>query len=257
MSTMPAALPVNFSENILEVKGLAVEYGAIKAVKDISFNVARGQIVAILGANGAGKSSTLRAISGIVKPKSGDIIFDGKSIKGSSINSIARMGISHCPEGRLLLMGLTVEENLIAGTYSLVMKNRQSGAGTKKQNEEYVYRMFPVLLERRKQQAHTLSGGEQQMLAIARALMSSPKLLILDEPSLGLAPLMVKTIFESIKEISARGTTILLVEQNALQTLKIADYALVLELGKISMEGPAGELVNDQRLIEAYLGSKA
>ncbi|MCL2066191.1 MAG: ABC transporter ATP-binding protein [Treponema sp.] len=242
--------------NILEVNNLAVEYGAIKAVKGISFKVGAGQIVAILGANGAGKSTTLRAISGIVKPKDGEILFDGESIAGKSINSIACSGISHCPEGRHILLGLTVEENLIVGTYSLVKKNRGAGAKTKKQNEEYVYNMFPVLKERRKQQAHTLSGGEQQMLAIARALMSSPKLLVLDEPSLGLAPILVKTIFNNIKEISAQGTTILIVEQNALQTLKIADYALVLELGKISMEGPASELINDQRLIEAYLGSK-
>jgi branched-chain amino acid transport system ATP-binding protein len=252
-----ASFSANFPADILEVNDLVVEYGAIKAVKGISLKVGKGQIVAILGANGAGKSSTLRAVSGIIKPKSGDILFEGKSIAGKSINSIARTGISHCPEGRHILMGLTVEENLIAGTYSLVLKNRGPGAKTKKQNEEYVYRMFPVLKERRKQQANTLSGGEQQMLAIGRSLMSSPKLLILDEPSLGLAPILVKTIFKSIKEISEQGTTILLVEQNALQTLKIADYALVLELGKVSMEGPASELINDQRLIEAYLGSTA
>jgi branched-chain amino acid transport system ATP-binding protein len=241
--------------NILEIKNFAVEYGAIQAVKGISFNVGAGQIVAILGANGAGKSTTLRAISGIIKIKSGEIIFEGKNIVGKSVYSIAREGISHCPEGRQLLFGLTVEENLIAGTYNLSAKR---GAGAKaKQNEEYVYNMFPVLKERRKQQANTLSGGEQQMLAIGRALMSSPKLLILDEPSLGLAPIIVKNIFKRIKEISRQGTTILIVEQNALQTLKIADYALVLELGKISRDGPASELVNDQRLVEAYLGSKA
>jgi branched-chain amino acid transport system ATP-binding protein len=243
--------------DILEVKNLAVEYGAIKAVKGINFNVGKGQIVAILGANGAGKSTTLRAISGIIKPKAGSILFEGKNITGKSIYSIARAGISHSPEGRQILMGLTVEENLIVGTYSLVMKNRDAGAKSVKQNEEYVYAMFPVLKERRKQQANTLSGGEQQMLAIGRALMSSPKLLILDEPSLGLAPIIVKNIFKRVKEISEAGATILIVEQNALQTLKIADYALVLELGKISMEGPAAELINDQRLIEAYLGSKA
>ena len=243
--------------NVLEVKNLAVEYGAIKAVKGISFSVGKGQIVAILGANGAGKSTTLRTISGIIKPKDGVIHFEGANITGRSIYSIARAGISHCPEGRQLLMGLTVEENLIVGTYSMSGKTRGPGAKTKKQNEEYVFNMFPVLKERRKQQANTLSGGEQQMLAIARAIMSSPKLLILDEPSLGLAPILVKMIFKCIKEISAGGTTILIVEQNALQTLKIADYALVLELGKISMEGPASELINDQRLIDAYLGSKA
>ena len=246
-----------FPANILEVNNLAVEYGAIKAVKGINLKVNKGQIVAILGANGAGKSSTLRAISGIIKPKEGEIIFEGANITGKSIYSIARAGISHCPEGRHILMGLTVEENLIVGTYSMTGKDRGHSAKTKKQNGEYVYEMFPVLKERRKQQANTLSGGEQQMLAIGRAIMSSPKLLILDEPSLGLAPIIVKNIFKSIKEISSGGTTILIVEQNALQTLKIADYALVLELGKINMEGPAAELINDQRLIEAYLGSKA
>ena len=239
--------------NILEIKNFSVEYGAIKAVKKISFNVGAGQIVAILGANGAGKSTTLRGISGIVKA-TGEIFFEGKNILGKSIYSIARGGISHSPEGRQILFGLTVEENLLAGTYNMSGKNRVHRA---KKNEEHVFNMFPVLKERRKQQANTLSGGEQQMLAIGRALMSSPKLLILDEPSLGLAPIIVKSIFKRIKEISQEGTTILIVEQNALQTLKIADYALVLELGKISMEGPADELVHDQRLIEAYLGSKA
>ncbi|MCL2832476.1 MAG: ABC transporter ATP-binding protein [Treponema sp.] len=242
-------------DNILEVKNFSVEYGAIQAVKGINFNVGRGQIFAILGANGAGKSTTLRTISGIKKPKTGEVLFEGKNIVGKSIYSIAKMGISHCPEGRQILIGLTVEENLIVGTYSL---GKKTGVGVKtaKQNQEYVYEMFPVLKERRRQQANTLSGGEQQMLAIGRSLMSSPKLLILDEPSLGLAPIIVKNIFKCIKEISGQGTTILIVEQNALQTLKIADYALVLELGKISMEGPASELVNNQRLIEAYLGNK-
>ena len=243
------------TQMILEVNNLSVDYGAIQAVKGISFKVGKGQIVAILGANGAGKSTTLRAISGIIKPKEGEILFNSQSITGKSIDAITRLGISHCPEGRHILIGLTVEENLILGSYSNSGKNKDPEAPTSKQNEEYVYNMFPVLKERRKQQAHTLSGGEQQMLAIGRALMSSPRLLILDEPSLGLAPILVKTIFKSIKEISAGGTTILLVEQNALQTLKIADYALVLELGKISIEGPAQELINDQRLIEAYLGS--
>jgi branched-chain amino acid transport system ATP-binding protein len=243
-------------DRILELKDFSVSYGAIQAVKGISFFVGKGQIVSILGANGAGKSTTLRAISGIIK-SSGEILFEGENIAGKSVYSIARAGISHCPEGRQILLGLTVEENLVAGKSSLVKKNRGPAAKTAAQNEEYVYELFPVLKERRKQQANTLSGGEQQMLAIARALMSSPKLLILDEPSLGLAPILVKNIFSSIKEISSQGTTILLVEQNALQSLKIADYVLVLELGKISIEGPAGELVNDPRLIEAYLGSKA
>ncbi|MDR1894521.1 MAG: ABC transporter ATP-binding protein [Spirochaetales bacterium] len=242
--------------HILEVKDLRVEYGAIRAVKGISFNLDKGNIFAILGANGAGKSATLRTISGIVKPKGGEILFEGKDIVGKSVYSIAKSGISHSPEGRQILSGLTVEENLKVGTYSLVKKNRGLEAKNAEENQEYVYRMFPVLRERRKQQANTLSGGEQQMLAIGRALMSSPKILILDEPSLGLAPIIVKTIFRSIKEISLTGTTILIVEQNALQTLKIADYAIVLELGKISIEGPAQDLIHDQRLIDAYLGNK-
>jgi branched-chain amino acid transport system ATP-binding protein len=191
-----------------------------------------------------------------VKPKSGEIIFDGKNIVGKSIYAIAKFGISHSPEGRQILSGLTVEENLKVGTYSFSKKNQGVNVQSPEQNQEYVYNMFPVLKERRKQQANTLSGGEQQMLAIGRALMSSPKLLILDEPSLGLAPIIVKTIFRSIKEISVTGTTILIVEQNALQTLKIADYAIVLELGRISIEGPAQDLINDQRLIDAYLGNK-
>jgi len=244
-------------QNILEVKNFSVSYGGvILAVKGINFNVGKGQIVAILGANGAGKSTTLRSISGIIKPSTGEIIFEGQNIAGKSIYSIARAGISHCPEGRFILWGLSVEENLIAGSYSMTAKNHKPVAKTTRLNQEYVYNLFPVLKERRKQQAHTLSGGEQQMLVIGRALMSSPKLLILDEPSLGLSPILVKSIFKCIKEISEQGTTILIVEQNALQTLKIADYTLVLELGKITIEGPSSELINDPRLIEAYLGSK-
>jgi branched-chain amino acid transport system ATP-binding protein len=239
--------------NLLELNNVFVSYGAIDAVRGINVAVAKGQIVAILGANGAGKTTTLRSVSGVIKLKAGGIFFDGENISGKSIHSIARRGISHCPEGRHILIGLTVEENLTAGSYSFNKKNNP--AFNVKRNMDYVFELFPVLKERRKQWAHTLSGGEQQMLAIGRALMSSPRLLILDEPSLGLAPLIVKNIFRCIKEISAQGTTILIVEQNALQTLKIADYALVLELGKISMEGKASELVNNQRLVEAYLGS--
>ena len=242
--------------NILEVKDLVVEYGAIRAVKGISFNVEKGSIMAILGANGAGKSATLRTISGLVRPRSGEILFEGKNITNKNVYTIAKNGISHTPEGRLILAGLTVEENLKVGTFSLVKKFREAGAKNAAENLDYVYSMFPILKERRKQQANTLSGGEQQMLAISRALMSSPKMLIMDEPSLGLAPIIVKNIFQCIKEISAAGTTILLVEQNALQTLKIANYAIVLELGKISIEGKAEELINDQRLIDAYLGNK-
>ena len=241
---------------ILEVRNLVVECGAIRAVKGISFSVEKGSIMAILGANGAGKSATLKTISGIVRPRSGEIIFEGKNIAGRKVYSIARSGISHSPEGRLVLPGLGVEENLKVGSFSLAKKFRDKGAKSAAENLDYVYSMFPVLKERRKQQANTLSGGEQQMLAIGRALMSSPKMLIMDEPSLGLAPIIVKNIFRCIKEISIAGTTVLIVEQNALQTLKIADYAIVLELGKISIEGKANELIHDQRLIDAYLGNK-
>jgi branched-chain amino acid transport system ATP-binding protein len=242
--------------NILEIKDLVVDYGAIKAVKGVNITVPQGSIVAILGANGAGKSTTLRTISGVVKAKSGEILFDGKSITGKSIYGIARAGIAHCPEGRQILSGLTVEENLRIGVYSLRSRRRDSGVETAEQNYEYVYTLFPILKERRRQQANTLSGGEQQMLALGRALMAGPKLLIMDEPSLGLAPIIVASIFKCIKEIRQNGATILIVEQNALQTLKIADYAYVLELGRVSMEGQASDLIHDDRLVEAYLGSK-
>ncbi|MDR3337108.1 MAG: ABC transporter ATP-binding protein [Treponema sp.] len=241
---------------MLEVKNLMVDYGAIKAVKSLNITVPRGHIVAILGANGAGKSTTLRTVSGIVKAKSGEIFFDGKNITEKSVYGIAKAGISHCPEGRQILNGLTVEENLRVGACGMAARRKDPGVKTIEQNYDYVYTLFPRLAERRKQQANTLSGGEQQMLAIGRSLMASPKLLIMDEPSLGLAPIIVASIFKCIKEIRQNGATVLLVEQNALQSLKIADYAYVLELGKVSMEGKASELIHDERLVEAYLGGK-
>jgi len=242
--------------NMLEVKNLVVDYGAIKAVKALNITVPKGNIVAILGANGAGKSTTLRTISGIVKAKSGEIFFDDKNITGKSIYGIAKYGIAHCPEGRQILNGLTVEENLRVGACSMKARRNEPGIKTIEQNYEYVYTLFPRLAERRKQPANTLSGGEQQMLAIGRSLMASPKLLIMDEPSLGLAPIIVASIFKCIKEIRQNGATILIVEQNALQTLKIADYAYVLELGRVSVEGKASDLIHDDRLVEAYLGGK-
>ena len=234
---------------LLEVKNLKVSYGPIRAVRGIDLQVEEGQIVALLGANGAGKTSTLRAISGVVKPSGGTITLNGAPL-GKRASKVAKQGISMSPEGRLIFYGLTVEENLRAGAY--LQKSRKHT----QENLQWVYSLFPVLEERRKQQASTLSGGEQQMLAIGRALMADPKLLLLDEPSLGLAPLVIRDIFRVLQEIRAKGTTILIVEQNALQTLKIADYAYVLELGQISMHGPASELIHDSRLVEAYLGGK-
>ena len=249
---------------LLKVQNLQVNYGPIQAVKGINLNVEKGQIVALLGANGAGKTTTLRTISGVIKASGGQIIFEGEDISKKKAFTVASKGLTQSPEGRLVFVGLNVEDNLKAGAYSLKTKTiekdgikvKVSASQQLKENLERVYRLFPILKQRRKQQANTLSGGEQQMLAIGRALMASPKLLLLDEPSLGLAPLIIKDIFNTLKEIKNEGTTILIVEQNALATLKIADYAYVLELGSISLEGPASELLNDKRLVEAYLGGK-
>ena len=234
---------------LLEVRNLQVNYGPIQAIRGIDLDVEEGKIVALLGANGAGKTTTLRAISGVLKPSGGTITLGGEPI-GKRASKVARQGISMSPEGRLIFYGLTVEENLKAGAYTQKYKARVQ------ENMQRVYKMFPVLEQRRKQQASTLSGGEQQMLAIGRALMADPKVLLLDEPSLGLAPLIIEDIFRVLQEIRAEGTTILIVEQNALMTLEIADYAYVLELGQISMQGPASELIHDERLVEAYLGGK-
>ena len=247
---------------LLKISNLQVNYGPIQAVKGINLSIEEGKIVALLGANGAGKTTTLRTISGIIKASGGNVSFAGEDITNKKAFTIASKGITQSPEGRLVFYGLNVEDNLKAGAYSLkpkkVMKDgkmvKVSVSTQVKENFERVYRLFPILKERRKQQASTLSGGEQQMLAIARALMASPRVLLLDEPSLGLAPLIIKDIFNTLKEIQKEGTTILIVEQNALATLKIADYAYVLELGAISLEGPASELIHDKRLIEAYLG---
>ncbi len=248
--------------NILEIKNLIVDYGIIRAIKGINLEVAEGSIVAILGANGAGKTTTIRTVNGIVKAASGEILFRGEKITNLDPYKLAAKGIIQSPEGRLILRGLTVEENLLVGAYSLKsevietegVKKRISSRKIKKAVLKEVYELFPVLKERRKQQASTLSGGEQQMLAIGRALMGKPKLLLLDEPSLGLAPLIVKEIFNKIQQIKASGTTILIVEQNAYQTLKIADYVYVLELGKVKTKGSAAELMQDDQLVKAYLG---
>ena len=237
-------------KELLKITDLKLNYGMISAIKGIDLSVGEGQIVAILGANGAGKTSTLKVISGLLKPASGEIIFDGVNIAGKPAHKVAQQGIMQSPEGRFVLVGLTVEENLRVGGFNIKDKAELA------RNFERVYTLFPRLKERAKQQSSTLSGGEQQMLAIGRALMGSPKLLILDEPSLGLAPLLIKDIFKTLLKIKEEGTTILIVEQNALATLKIADYANVLELGKISMHGKSEDLLKDERLIEAYLGGK-
>ena len=235
---------------ILRLSNLKLNYGPIAAIKGIDLTVEEGQIVAILGANGAGKTSTLKVISGLLKPSSGEILFNGEKISGKPAHKVAQLGIMQSPEGRHVLIGLTVEENLRVGAYNIKSKEELQ------KNFERVYTLFPRLKERAKQQSSTLSGGEQQMLAIGRALMGSPKLLILDEPSLGLAPLLIKDIFNTLVKIKEEGTTILIVEQNALSTLKIADYAYVLELGKISMHGKSEDLIKDERLVAAYLGGK-
>ena len=236
------------SDVILKLEDLQVSYGSIKALKGISLEVKQGQIVALLGANGAGKTTTLKSLSGVVPVQSGKISLFGSEITNLSPEKIADLKMIQSPEGRQIFSDITVEENLRIGAFTIKGKKEIDA------NFERVYRYFPVLEERKKQMAGTLSGGEQQMLAIGRALMASPKVLLLDEPSLGLAPLIVAAIFEIIKEINATGTTVLIIEQNALQTLKIADYAYVLEVGEMAMEGEASELIQDKRLIEAYLG---
>ncbi len=233
---------------ILDIKNLEISYGSIKAVKGISLSVEEGQIVAILGSNGAGKTSTLRTISGLVKAAGGEIVYNQNNITNLNPNKITKQGIAQSPEGRQIFSDLTVEENLRTGAF--VLKNKEQI----KKNLQQVYTYFPRLEERKTQLAGTLSGGEQQMLAISRALMASPKLILLDEPSLGLAPLIVRDIMNIVSEIRNNGVSVLIVEQNALQTLKIADYAYVLEVGEISMEGPADVLIKDDKLIEAYLG---
>ena len=234
---------------LLEVRNLQVNYGPIQAVKGIDLDVEKGTLVALLGANGAGKTTTLRAITGMVRAY-GSVHLGETEILGQRGYKTARMVVNMSPEGRLIFAGLTVEENLKAGAYCV------KSAKQYQKNMDRVQELFPILRERRRQQAGTLSGGEQQMLAIGRALMADPEILLLDEPSLGLAPLIIQDIFKTLQAIRSEGTTILMVEQNALATLKIADYGYVLELGKISMHGPASQLVRDERLIEAYLGNK-
>lgn len=239
----------NNKKNALLIKDLVVRYGAVEALKGIDIEVKEGEIVALLGANGAGKTSTLRTISGLVEPTSGSIKLYDAEIAGTDAEKITVAGISQSPEGRAVFRDFTVEENLKIGAFTVKDKAQIQ------KNFERVFKYFPVLEQRRTQVASTLSGGEQQMLAIARALMSSPKILLLDEPSLGLAPLIVQDIMNIVKEIKEEGTTVIIVEQNAAQTLKIADYAYLLELGQVKMHGYAADLKNDPKLIDAYLGA--
>lgn len=235
---------------MLTIKDLYVSYGGIKALRGINLEVPDGKIVTLIGANGAGKSTMLRTISGLVKAESGSIDLDGKELTSLAINKICSEGIALSPEGRRVFADLTVEENIKIGAY--LRKDKEKI----KQDIEWVYSLFPRLKERNWQFAGTLSGGEQQMLAVARALMSKPKILMLDEPSLGLAPLIVQQIFEIIKEINKKGVTVLLIEQNANMALRIADIAYVLETGSIVLSGSGKELLENERVREAYLGKK-
>ena len=234
--------------SLLKVTDLIVSYGGIEALKGISFEVAQGQIVTLIGANGAGKSTTLNTIAGLLKPRSGSITFEGKTISGTPANRIVPQGLSMCPEGRRVFQQMTVRENLEMGGY------------TRPQNEiagslDEMFQRFPRLKEREKQIAGTLSGGEQQMLAMARALMSHPRLLMLDEPSMGLAPILVEQIFDIIRELHSRGATILLVEQNARMALSVADRGYVMETGRISAWGTGKELLASPAVRKAYLGN--
>jgi len=275
------------ANNLLEINNLSVSYGPIKALRGINLVVKEGSIVAILGSNGGGKTTLLKKISGLMKSDTGNITFKNKDITKLAAEKIAKSGIIQSPEGRQVFADLTVEENLRIGAFSLKKgpvrlskiypemitsklqkrinlakeKNKEEDPKitlTRKErisnNKSRVYKYFPVLEERKTQIANTLSGGEQQMLAISRALMASPTLLVLDEPSLGLAPLIVRDIFKIVKEFQKEGVTVLIVEQNALQTLKIADYAYVIQVGELILEGESKELINNPLLVEAYLG---
>lgn len=236
---------------MLELKNVRANYGSVQAVQDISLQVEEGQIVSLIGANGAGKSTLLKCISGLVSDKSGSILFKGEDISKMETHHIIAKGLSHVPEGRQLFARLKVQDNLDLGTY---LKKGKANQQLIKQQQEEIFELFPILKERSQQIAGTLSGGEQQMLAIGRAMMSNPDLLMLDEPSLGLAPLIVENIFRIIKQLNEKGTTILLVEQNAQIALSISHKAYVIETGKKILEGTGDELRNNEKVKEAYLG---
>jgi branched-chain amino acid transport system ATP-binding protein len=232
---------------MLEVKDLKVAYGKILAVKKISFSVEEGQVVTLIGTNGAGKTTTLRTISGLIRPASGEILFQGKRIDAVPAHEIVSLGVAHSPEGRKIFPKMTIEENLLLGAFA-----RRDGEI--KHDLDAAYELFPILGERRNQLAGTFSGGEQQMLAMSRAMMSRPKLLMLDEPSMGLSPLMMKVILQTVKTLQSQGTTILLVEQNAQAALSLADHGYVLEVGKIVIRGTGKDLLVNDAVRKAYLG---
>jgi branched-chain amino acid transport system ATP-binding protein len=233
----------------LEVQDLRVAYGKIEAVKGITFSVERGEVVTLIGSNGAGKTTTLRTISGLISPKGGSVAFKGKRIDGMAAHKILQMGLAHSPEGRRVFAAMTVQENLMLGAYA-----RTDGAAEVQKDLDRAYEMFPILSERRAQSAGTFSGGEQQMLAMGRALMSRPEMLMLDEPSMGLSPIMMQKIMSTIAELRSQGTTILLVEQNAQAALSLADQGHVLEVGTIVVSGPGSDLLTNDQVRKAYLG---
>lgn len=233
---------------MLEVKDLQVYYGVIQALKGISFHVNQGEVIALIGANGAGKTTTLQTLTGILSPKSGSIVFEGKDLTRTPAHKIVEMGMAHVPEGRRVFADMSVYENLLLGAYT--RKDKAEIA----ESLASVYKRFPRLEERKGQRAGTLSGGEQQMLAMGRALMSRPRIILMDEPSMGLSPIFVNEIFDIIREVSESGTTVLLVEQNAKKALSIAERAYVLETGSITMDGKAEDLLNDEAVQKAYLG---
>ena len=235
---------------LLEFKNIVAAYGSITALKNVTFNVEEGQVVSLIGANGAGKTSTMRTITGLLKPSEGQVFFNGEDVTGLPTHKLVEKGISLVPEGRQIIEGLTVYENLEMGAYQ-----RKDKEGVK-EDIDRIYSIFPILKDRKDQLGGQLSGGQQQMLAIGRALMSKPKLLLLDEPSMGLAPLIVREIFDIVRRINEQGTTVLLVEQNAKKALEVAHYGYVLETGSMVLEGPAEEVMNNPRVKEAYLGGQ-
>jgi len=247
-TSRPAAAPRRAGEEMLAIRDLHVYYGNIAAVKGVDLSVVKGEIVTLIGSNGAGKSTTLRTVSGLIRPRSGDVVFQGSSIVGVPGHKIVGSGICHSPEGRRIFPRMSVLENLELGAFL------RTERGAIDRDLERVLDLFPRLKERISQKAGTMSGGEQQMLAVGRALMGEPKLLLLDEPSMGLAPVLVDLIFDTIQTIRDQGTTVLLVEQNALAALRVADYAYVLESGALKLEGPARELAKDEEVVRAYLG---
>ena len=233
---------------LLEVNNLKVSFGLIQAIKDVSFSVEEGQIVTLIGANGAGKTTIMHAVCGLIPKRGGKVTFDGRDITNTAPHKLVPMGIAQVPEGRRIFQELTVEENLRLGAFT------RSDSREIAETLEKMYQRFPILMQRSKQVAGTLSGGEQQMLAMSRALMSHPRLLLLDEPSMGLSPLYVSTVFDMIRQVNEEGTTVLLVEQNAKKALAIADRAYVLEIGNIAASGTGAELLNDDSIRRAYLG---